>query len=368
MGAVHVAAVFKMFKQTAEIQVDGPDGGHHIIRHTLLGMQESGCILKNPDTVVHQAGIIGTGHGIHGLFIRNPRKYQPHVNSSACRQSHGPCQFIRNHQIRCRKPYIVLGPVQNMHADIFTHMLFRQRGIAVRLNKAVFSGRRKGRVSKIRFKYPLVEGSPVDGRPHLQKQHGQRPDRFSLEADSAVFPLAIGMHDVKIFVCQIVAAGKADLPVNHCDFPVVSVVHEYVQQRHQTVEYPHLYAIGSHPADKIRADKTDGSHIVIKDTDFHAFCRFLFQNMQNAAEGLRFLDCVIFQENKALCLPHGLLLRAQRFPCVSIIGHFRISVNRKAAGLLQIPGNIRRRTAVPSHLFQHLRILLNHREQNSVNF
>ena len=50
----------------------------------------------------------------------------------------------------------------------------------------------------------------------------------TFQAYPGILPVSVRMCDVKIFICQIVPPGEADMVVDYRDFTVIPVVHEYV--------------------------------------------------------------------------------------------------------------------------------------------
>ena len=110
------------------------------------------------------------------------------------------------------------------------------------------------------------------------------------------------MGQIKIFVCEIVAAGKPDLSVNHRNLAVIPVVQKEIQARCKRIENAAANAKRFHPFDKIRIDKPDRAHIIVKYAHLNAGPRPLLQHTLDPLPRLGILDRMVFHKNKLLCL------------------------------------------------------------------
>ena len=106
--------------------------------------------------------------------------------------------------------------------------------------------------------------------PHLKEGHRQTVHRVPLQADACVLPESEGLASVEIFVCQIIASRKTNLPVDHGDLAVIAVIQKQVQTREKRIEYPAFNTLCLCSFHKIHVDKAQASHIVVKNAHFDA--------------------------------------------------------------------------------------------------
>ena len=109
--------------------------------------------------------------------------------------------------------------------------------------------------------------------------------------------MSIGMDNVKIFIRQIVPSGKSHFPVNHGNFPVVSVIHKNLHSRHHRVKHFAPDSQGLHPFDKLRGNKTNAPHIIIDNPNFHPGSGLPCQDIPDFPERLRLLNGVVIHKN-----------------------------------------------------------------------
>ncbi len=117
--------------QASVIQVDGAHHRHLLIHHTLLGMEETGGIFVNAHACLCQVLIIGTGHLVDHLFVRDTRRDNAHIHATGSRLDQFPLQLIGDHEIRCGKPGLIFRILKQIHVNILAYMLCIQRRIPV---------------------------------------------------------------------------------------------------------------------------------------------------------------------------------------------------------------------------------------------
>ena len=111
------------------------------------------------------------------------------------------------------------------HADIdfFPHLFIIQRTVSIRLDVTVLYCLIRF-IRQIRFKGTVTWQIFFDCIPHFKKCDGERSDRISFQADAGIFPFSIGMRKTKVFICQIIAAGKSYFSINNSNLTMITVV------------------------------------------------------------------------------------------------------------------------------------------------
>ena len=108
------------------------------------------------------------------------------------------------------------------------------------------------------------------------------------------------MNDIEVFVGQIVTAGESNLAVDDCDFSMIPVIHEEIQNRCHRIKDPAADPRRIHFPNEGPVDKTNTAHIIIKQPDIHPG-RCLSRRMRLISQkGLGILDGEIFHEDKLL--------------------------------------------------------------------
>ena len=79
------AAIFKVVIEASVIQIDRPAGSHNIVRNGHFCVAKAGCVLKDPHAITRKSIVIGAGHFIDQLFIRNAGRDDPYVHAPFCR-------------------------------------------------------------------------------------------------------------------------------------------------------------------------------------------------------------------------------------------------------------------------------------------
>ena len=110
------------------------------------------------------------------------------------------------------------------------------------------------------------------------------------------------MGQIKVFVCEIVTAGKPNPSVNHRDFAVIPIVQKEIQARCKRIENAAADAKRFHPFDEIRIDKPDRTHIIVKYAHLDAGPRPLLQHTLDPLPRFGILDRMVFHKNKVLRL------------------------------------------------------------------
>mgnify|MGYP007098960636 CR=1 FL=1 len=78
----HKASIFKVMIQTPIVQIDCSTSRHTVIRNAHLGMTEARCPFINPNPILDQFMIKGSGNIINQLLIRNSRGDDPYINTT----------------------------------------------------------------------------------------------------------------------------------------------------------------------------------------------------------------------------------------------------------------------------------------------
>ena len=180
----------------------------------------------------------------------------------------------------------------------------------------------------------------LNGIPHFKKHHRQTLNGIPFHTYTAIFPKAIWMGNIKIFICQIVAACKTNLSINDRNLSVIPVIHKYIDKRYDFIENPALYAVAFHLLHKIRIDKAHTANIIINQTDFHTFLCLLKENTFHARKGLRILNGMVFHKNKFLRLLQCFLLSFKAINRFRIKFQIRVVIHRISRRMTDIMRHI----------------------------
>ena len=144
---------------------------------------------------------------------------------------------------------------------------------------------------------------------------------------------------MKVFVGQVIAAGKTDFSVNHSDLAVVAVIEKDIESGYKGIEHTALQTAGLHSFYKIHVDKAKASHVIIKNADLNTgLCPF-HQNCLNLMPAFRVLDGMIFHENKLLRFGQFSLLGLKTFDCVIVIGDPCLFIDRISRVIFDVSHN-----------------------------
>ena len=138
------------------------------------------------------------------------------------------------------------------------------------------------------------------------------------------------MCNVKILICQIIAARKTDSAINDRDLTVISVIHKNIQNRHHRIEDPAVNAMRLHLLDKFRTDKSDTAHVIIHDADLHAFLCLCKQYRFHFRKCFPVLYGMVFHKDELLRLLHLFDLRMKSISCFFIKNNICILIQRIA--------------------------------------
>ena len=215
-------------------------------------------------------------------------------------------------------------------------MLIIQRVVCIRLHiacllRCICNLRKIQRIVRVRL---------LNGIPHFKKHHRQTLNGIPFHAHTAIFPKAIWMGNIKIFIRQIVAACKTNLSINDRNLSVIPVIHKYIDKRYDFIEKPALYAVAFHLLHKIRIDKAHTANIIINQTNFHTFLRLLKENTFHARKGLCILDGMILHKDKFLRLLQRFLLSFKTINCFRIKFQIRIAIHRIPRRMADVTGHV----------------------------
>ena len=151
-----------------------------------------------------------------------------------------------------------------------------------------------------------------------------------------VFPMAVGMGLVDVFIRKVDAAVEGGVPVHHQNFAVVPVVHDQGENRDERVERQAPNAAALHVPGKALRQKEQAAHVIVDQAHIHAFGGLAGQDLQNGIPHFPRLNDKVFQKNEVLralqrtehLLIHGLAHR--------IIAHVGIPIHGPTARALQI--------------------------------
>ena len=309
-------------------------------------MAESRCVFEDPDSMARKSVVVGTRHTVDYFLVRNARCDDAHIYASAGRKRERMAHLIRDDQIRGDKPGIFLCSHRHTDINIFSDMYFIHGGIRIGLYKSKIlslKGFGAGEVfffladrlfdhaevflfvllqtlvagkvlllndligsacNHILFKVLVVLVVRVGRVPHLKEGHCQALHCISLEPDPRILPVAKGLCDMEILVCQVVASGIAHLSVDHGDLAVIAVVQKDVKAGAEGIENTALNAIFLCALDKVLVDEADTSHVIIEDADFDACLHPFRQDIPDRVPALGVLDRMVLHEDIFLRLCH----------------------------------------------------------------
>ena len=186
----------------------------------------------------------------------------------------------------------------------------------------------------------IVRVRLLNGIPHFKKHDCKTPYSISFHPHTGIFPKAIRMGNIEIFIRQIVAAGKTNLSINDRNLSVIPVIHKHIDERHNLIENSTLNTLAFHLFDKIRIDKAHTANIIINQTDFHTFLCLLKENTFHARKGLRILNGMVFHKNKFLRLLQCFLLSFKAINRFRIKFQIRVVIHRISRRMTDIMRHI----------------------------
>ena len=182
--------------QAPVIQVGSANGGGFSVAEHLLGMAKAWGIFKDPHAPGCQSRIVGPGHSIYNLFIRNTRCDNPYIHPPLCRKAQGIDHFIRDDQIGCHHIKRLFCRVNQVQINALRNPFPAQGVILIRLHIAHFP-----RSAVSNGQKPLqVLFAAGTGIPHFQKGHSQAANRLTFQPDTGILPAAIEDLSAKILV------------------------------------------------------------------------------------------------------------------------------------------------------------------------
>ena len=355
-----------MMIQTSVIQIYGSAGCHTVICHTHLCMTETRCPFIDTHSMFYQSMVKGTCDIVDHLFIRNTRCDDPHIYPTLGSQTQRMAHFICDDQVRCHKPAVFFRFIHHTDIHLFAYLFMVHRTVRIRLDKAcllcliICLNQKSGKITVI---FILI----TDSIPHLQKCYCQGTYCLPLQTDTCILPLSIRMCEIKIFVGKVVTAGKSHFSIDHCDLAVIPVIQEHIQTRSKRVEHSAMDSHIFHFLNEVCIDKPNGTHVVIKYSDFYACLYAVFQNSLDFMPGLCILNGMIFHKNEFLCLCQICQLSLQPFDCLIIINNICILIDRIGGIFLYIIRNIACLRNFPAKHFPALTVIGKQRQKFPVD-
>ena len=333
-----------MMVQTSVIQIDRSTGCHAVIGNAHLGMTESWCPFIDSYAILYQVVIERSGNAVDQFLIRNSRRDDSYIYTTFCCQRQSMCHLIGNNQIRRHKPAVFFCFIHDADIHILADLNPIQRTIRIwldipflhRLIRMLLQVFFAALQIKCIFFNLLFPGS----LPHFQKCSSKRCNRISFQTDSGIFPLSVWMRIVKIFICQVITTRIANLSIDNCNLPVITVIQEHIKSRKQRIKYPARNSFCLQLSGKIQIDKSNRTHVIIEHTDFYASLYPILQNGLDPAPRILILDCMVFHKNKMFCLRKIHKLGFQPLNRLVKIFHVCILVNRISCDSFYICRNI----------------------------
>ena len=137
------------------------------------------------------------------------------------------------------------------------------------------------------------------------------------------------LSTVNVLICQIDASGEADLPIDHADLSVITVILNGGHDRVDRIEYFAADPSSSQIPRVVGRQLGNTAHTVIHKTHFHTLCHLLLQNMPDFVPHFSTFDNKVFHEDKMLRLPKLSLQRLKLIFSKRIILKPRIPISRK---------------------------------------
>ena len=355
-----------MMIQTSVIQIYGSAGCHTIICHTHLCMTETRCPFVNTHSMLYQSMVKGACDIVDHLFIRNTRCNDPYIYPSLGCQTQSMGHFICDDQVRSHKPAIFFRFIHHTDIHFFTYLFMIHRTVRIGLDKScllcliICLNQKFGKISVI---FILI----TDSIPHLQECYCQGTYSLPLQTDTCVLPLSIRMCEIKIFISKVVTAGKSYFSINYCDLAVIPVIQKHIQTRSKRIEHSAVDSHIFHFLNKVCIDKSNGTHVVIKHSDFHSRLYAVFQNPLDFMPSLCILNGMIFHKNKFLCLCQVCKLSLQPFNCLIIINNICILIDRIGGISLYVISDIACLWDLPAKPFSALTVIRKQRQKFPVD-
>ena len=259
-------------------------------------MQKSGCILVNPYACLDELFIIGLRQQEDDFLIGNSRCHDPHIHPSFRSQTKCCHHLIINDQIRGTDINIILCLIDNIQINILSYGFVIQRGISIGLYKTVIL--KFFHMIYIRTVRRNMRSCPCNHTPHLQKHNGKIPDAFSMKTNPGIFPMSETDILINVFICQIDSSRISCMAINHQYFSVIPVIQDNIQDRTDRIKCRTFNSFCLQLFVIAIRKRRHTSHIIIDQTDIHAFFCFFFQNLQNLIPHFAFMNDEIFKENK----------------------------------------------------------------------
>ena len=175
------------------------------------------------------------------------------------------------------------------------------------------------------------------------------------------------MCEIKIFISKVVTAGKSYFSINYCDLAVIPVIQKHIQTRSKRVEHSAMDSHIFHFLNEVCIDKPNGTHVVIKYSDFYACLYAVFQNSLDFMPGLCILNGMIFHKNEFLCLCQICQLSLQPFDCLIIINNICILIDRIGGISLYVISDIACLWDLPAKRFSAFTVIRKQRQKFSVD-
>ena len=355
-----------MMIQTSVIQVYGSAGCHTVICHTHLCMTETRCPFVDTHSMLYQSVVKGTCDIVDHFFIWNAGCNDSYIYPTLGSQTQSMCHFICDNQIWCHKPAIFFRFIHHTDIHLFAYLFMIHRTVCIGLDKScllrliICLNQKFGKITVI---FILI----TDSIPHLQECHCQGTDSLAFQTDACILPLSIRVCEIKILISKVVPSGKSYFSINHCDLAMIPVIQKHIQTRSKRIEHSAVDSHIFHFLNKVCIDKSNGTHVVIKHSDFHARLYAVFQNPLDFMPCLCILNGMIFHKNKLLCLCQICQLSLQPFNCLIIINNVRILIHRIGGISLYIIRNIACLRNLPAKLFPALTVIGKQRQKFPVD-
>ena len=314
----------------------------------------------------YQSMIKGACNIVDHLFIRNTRCDNPYIYPTLGSQTQSMAHFICDDQVRCHKPAVFFRFIHHTDIHLFAYLFMVHRTVRIRLDKAcllcliICLNQKSGKITVI---FILI----TDSIPHLQECYCQGTYSLPLQTDTCILPLSIRMCEIKIFIGKIVTAGKSYFSIDHCDLAVIPIIQKYIQTRSKWIEHSAMDSHFFHFLNEVCIDKSNGTHVIIKYSDFHSRLYAVFQNPLDFMPRLCILNGMIFHKNEFLCLCQICKLGLQSFNCLIIINNICILIDRIKGISLYVISNITCLGDLPAKLFPALTVIRKQWQQFPVN-
>lgn len=250
------------------------------------------------------------------------------VDSALGSKPEGMDQLIGDDEIGSDEPGIVFSALDNADINILPHLFVIHRAVRIWLDERILLFGLIMDSGKKGIKRLIVLIICPHRVPHLKKRHCHVSHGIPCDLHSGILPVAVGVRDVEVFICQVVAARIADKTVYDRELPVVAVIQKGIEAGCEGIEDSAADADCLHAPDKVCGDETDAAKVVIDHADFDALPDFPLQNVLDIMPGFFVLYGIVLHKNEMFCLLQRLFLRGQCPGCLIKVFYVRILADR----------------------------------------